>query len=284
MSVFHEGELAVQRRAGVDDTARRVGRNITPYVSPAFAEFLYAQPFLLVGGTDADSRVWASLIVGGTGFARAVDEQHVRVAGLPDADDPLSAVVAQDGARLALLAIQPHTRSRIRLNGTVEPDADGFTLTVSEAFGNCPKYIQRRLPVERLAAPPAGPGRRGSVLDDRQADLISGADTFFIASQHPQRGADVSHRGGDAGFVEVTGDRTGLRFPDYQGNRMFQTLGNLEVNPRAGLLFLDWDSGLVLQLTGRAEVVWEHERGVMFHIDEVRERERVMPARWAIVE
>jgi predicted pyridoxine 5'-phosphate oxidase superfamily flavin-nucleotide-binding protein len=288
VSVFHDGELAVQRRAGVEATAAKVGRNVTSEIPPGFSAFLAEQPFLVIGGQDADHRVWASLIVEGPGFARALDDHHVRVDGLPDAGDPLTPVLLRSGARVGLLAIQPHTRSRIRLNGAVEPAAGGFTLAVEEVFGNCPKYIRRRLPVERLAAPPETTDRTGTALDGRQIDLISRSDTFFIASVHAQRGADVSHRGGEPGFVEVT-DATHLRFPDYLGNRMFQTLGNLEIDPRAGLLFLDWESGLALQLTGRAEIVWDEdviaaypgaERVVTFAIDAVREHAHAMPARW----
>jgi uncharacterized protein len=114
---------------------------------------------------------------------------------------------------------------------------------------------------------------------------VARADTFFIASAHPERGADASHRGGRPGFVQVAPDGRSLRFPDYTGNRMFKTLGNLTVEPRAGLLFVDWESGATLQLTGRADVVWDDtERRVEFAIDEVRERVRAMPARWHLIE
>jgi uncharacterized protein len=156
---------------------------------------------------------------------------------------------------------------------------------VDEAFGNCPKYIQRRLPVARLEPPPDPKERTAAALDERGRALVQAADTLFIASMHPQRGADASHRGGRPGFLNVAADGASLSFPDYPGNRMFQTLGNLTVEPRAGLLFVDWDTGATLQLTGRAAVVWDgEERRVTFAIDEIRERERAMPARWQLIE
>jgi predicted pyridoxine 5'-phosphate oxidase superfamily flavin-nucleotide-binding protein len=139
--------------------------------------------------------------------------------------------------------------------------------------------------VERLEPPTEPAGRTGAVLDERGRALVAAADTLFIASLHPQRGADASHRGGRPGFVQVAPDGASLRFPDYPGNRMFQTLGNITVQPRAGLLFVDWETGAAVQLTGRAEVVWEGEaRHVEFAVDEVRERERAMPARWQLIE
>jgi predicted pyridoxine 5'-phosphate oxidase superfamily flavin-nucleotide-binding protein len=94
--------------------------------------------------------------------------------------------------------------------------------------------------------------------------------------------ADASHRGGPPGFVEVAGDGARLRFPDFPGNRMFQTLGNLAVDPRVGLLFVDWDTGTALQVTGRAEIVWaDDRRGVVVRVDAVHERDRALRERWA---
>ena len=97
----------------------------------------------------------------------------------------------------------------------------------------------------------------GAGLDAEAEALIRGADTFFIASGNPDGSLDASHRGGEPGFVSILEDGT-LEVPDYPGNHMYNTLGNLEVNPRAGLVFLDFTSGRTLQLTGTAEVVWEY--------------------------
>ena len=84
------------------------------------------------------------------------------------------------------------------------------------------------------------------------------ADTFFVASAHPQFGIDASHRGGPQGFVNVLNEHT-LRIPDYVGNSMFNTLGNFAANPKAGLLFLDFERGRTLQLIGRPEILWNQE-------------------------
>ncbi len=89
--------------------------------------------------------------------------------------------------------------------------------------------------------------------------MISAADTFFIATDHPRFGADVSHKGGDPGFVRIVDDQH-LAYPDYLGNRMFNSLGNITVNPRAGLLFINFDTGETIQLTGRASIDWDPMR------------------------
>ncbi|MDR5671235.1 pyridoxamine 5'-phosphate oxidase family protein, partial [Burkholderia cenocepacia] len=68
-----------------------------------------------------------------------------------------------------------------------------------------------------------------------------------------ERQVDVSHRGGKAGFVRI-GDDGVLTIPDFAGNLFFATLGNFRVNPRAGIVFADFETGDVLQMTGEAEV------------------------------
>lgn len=136
------------------------------------------------------------------------------------------------------------------MNGTVSSlTEDVVEVAVSEVFPNCPKYIQRRRLVE-LAGPLSDAAvARGTRLDAARRGTIQRADTMFVASHHPVRGADVSHRGGAPGFVQILDDQT-LRVPDYQGNGMFQTLGNLTVSRDAGLLILDFERGRLLQLGG----------------------------------
>src|SRR5438552_2990036 len=115
--VFHEGERAVQRRAGVERVAAQVGRNIAPSVPPEYAAFLHRQPFVVIASRDGAGRVWASLVVGGVGFASVLDERRVLLAAGPAAGDPLEAALDQGGGRIGVLAIEFDTRSRVRLNG-----------------------------------------------------------------------------------------------------------------------------------------------------------------------
>ena len=165
----------------------------------------------------------------------------------------------QENPEVGMLAIELASRRRLRINGTITRESDALLqLQVKESYPNCPKYIQRR----HLTTPPHGfdmtplPSARGDVLGSAQRAIIAKADTFFVASVHPERGVDASHRGGNPGFVTLVDDHT-LRIPDYPGNSMFNTLGNFTaVNPRAGLIFLDFESHRTLQLTGRPEVLY----------------------------
>jgi uncharacterized protein len=294
--IFHDGELEIQRRAGVAAVAARVGEaNLVDSVPPGFADFLAERFFVVVGSADPDGHVWASLLIGPPGFIRTLDGRHLAVMAEPVSGDPLQRSVDAGPAAVGLLAIDAATRSRIRVNGTASRGPDGgLVIEVSEVFGNCPKYIQRRAPASLIGEGEVGHTRiRSTALDGPQRSLVGAADTFFIASLHPDRGADASHRGGRPGFVRVQPDGRSLTFPDYTGNSMFQTLGNLQVDGRAGLLFIDWEGGDTLQLSGRATIVWDAEtvavwpgaqRVVQFAIEAVQQHQRALPLRWELLE
>jgi uncharacterized protein len=292
--VFHEGETAVQRRVGVFESAARLGpRMVQRRLDAEFAGFLAAQPFVVVASSVAPGQVWASMLAGPPGFARATSPQHVVVRAQIDETDPLSRALQDGAAAVGLLVIEPGTRSRIRINGVGQRTPRGLEVELTEVFGNCPKYIQRRVPKAIRERPEPAGGRTAARLDGEQRAFVEAADTFFIASRHPGRGADASHRGGRPGFVAVSAQGRSLTFPDYKGNNMFQTLGNLTVEPAVGLLFIDWDTGRTLQLSGHAEVVWADERVerwpgaqrlVEVAIDAVIDREFGSPLRWEFVE
>jgi predicted pyridoxine 5'-phosphate oxidase superfamily flavin-nucleotide-binding protein len=264
MGPFHEGELEVQRRAGVATTAERVGRIVRSEIPELAREFLREQRFAVLAAADAEERVWATLVYGEPGFLTA-SEHVLRIAARPGPGDPLASRLAGE-TEVGVLVIDLATRRRMRINGRARPwGADGLEIAPREVYANCPKYIQQRI-VRRepeAAGASAGTIERGSALTAAQTRLVTGADTLFIASRHPAGGADASHRGGNPGFVRVDApDR--LTFPDYSGNAMFNTLGNLAADPRAGLLFVDFDQGSTLQLTGRAGIDWSREAASAF--------------------
>ncbi|MFP5392641.1 MAG: pyridoxamine 5'-phosphate oxidase family protein, partial [Gammaproteobacteria bacterium] len=192
--------------------------------------------------------------------------------------------------QVGLLGLDFATRRRNRANGVVSTAAAGVTtVRVQQSFGNCPQHIQRRQ-VHRLAPPgqhvSAAP-HVASTLDARARRLVAEADTFFVATTGGGFGIDISHRGGPAGFVTIDGDT--LTVPDFNGNRFFNTLGNLLLDARAALLFIDFDQGHLLELRGRAEVLWQIKPGTVgqadgrrwrFHPDSAVWTEAALPLRW----
>ncbi|MFD9012684.1 pyridoxamine 5'-phosphate oxidase family protein [Streptomyces sp. NPDC059552] len=268
---YHWGALAVQERVGVRDLAEHVGRSIGAGIGDVAAAFLGLQPHLVVGAADGAGRVWASLLTGPPGLVRATGpDRRGAATGHPEGD-PLAEALATAGTRVGSIALDPRTRRRMRLNGTLAVTRRGFAVEAEQVFANCPKYIQRRRPLE-LAGQGAGVVRRGDALTPGQQRTVRGADTFFIATTAEADGVDASHRGGLPGFVEVLSP-VELAWPDYAGNAMFLTLGNLTADPRAGLLFPDWESGAVLQLSGRARTEFgaDGSRRTRFRVESVVE-------------
>ncbi|MFJ9814659.1 pyridoxamine 5'-phosphate oxidase family protein [Streptomyces sp. NPDC101151] len=285
MSVYHAGSRAVQDLAGVRDRADHVGRSLGQDIKPVAAAFLGIQPLLVVGAADPRTgRVWASPVAGAPGFVRATGPRQMSVVGGPPPADPLATAVTAPGTPVGTLALDPRTRRRMRLNGRLRPTARGFAVEADQVFSNCPKYIQRRESFERVPDREPGTPRRLARLEAGQAGFITAADTFFLATVHAG-GADVSHRGGNPGFVRVMSPHE-LSWPDYTGNAMFLTLGNLRADPRAGLLLLDWTTGTTLQLTGEAhtEFTAGGERTVRFLVTEAVETPAALPLRWAAPE
>ncbi|WP_030174820.1 pyridoxamine 5'-phosphate oxidase family protein [Spirillospora albida] len=283
MAVYHAGERAAQRRAGLLDQGAFSGRAVRAEIPEVARRFLAQQPMAVLGAADGDGRMWATLLTGRPGFLRAEDAETVVIDARAVPGDPLAPRFAT-GGRVGLLAIEPARHRRMRMNGRAVPAGGGLRVALDQVYANCPKYIQKREP--RWEPGPPGEATRSRTLTDGQRTLVGGADTFFIATADRDGNADASHRGGAPGFVEVASPGL-LRWPDYVGNAMFNTLGNLEVEPRAGLLFPDWRTGAVLQLTGTARTIWDGadavpgaERMVEFRVSEVVEIPGASPLRW----
>jgi predicted pyridoxine 5'-phosphate oxidase superfamily flavin-nucleotide-binding protein len=259
-SPWHYGERAMQARVGVGERMEHVGgRAIRDFMPDQHRDFFAQLPFIVVGSVDHDGWIWASLLAGRPGFATSLDPRSLTIAALPVGGDPLAGALVL-GAKLGLLGIELPTRRRNRLNGSVAAlDGASFTVAVEQAFGNCPQYIQARDYASVAATPADVRVETFTALDGAARSLIVRSDTFFVASVSGSDGrhdVDVSHRGGRPGFAGIDGDGS-LVVPDYAGNRFFNTLGNLTANPRAGLLFIDFASGDLLQLTGTTTIVWE---------------------------
>jgi hypothetical protein len=251
----------MQDRVGVRSEAGRLeGMLSTPNLSGGFARFLAERELALMAGRDAQARLWVSPLVAPAGFLVAGGQELV-VRAVPGPGDPLSGLPS--GQPVGLVAIDLATRRRVRVNGALVGVDDGakvgrgsLQVAVDQAYGNCPQYIQRR----QLLGPamPRGDSaysaRWSDALTAEDVGVIQAADTFFLGTTHPERGVDASHRGGTPGCVRVTGGE--LWWPDYPGNNMFNSLGNLAVDDAAALLFVDFVSGETVQLSGSAVVEW----------------------------
>ena len=255
---FHAGEREIQDQAGERSIADRNGSVIGPSVPKGAIQFLAQQRMLVIGTVDDKGTPWASMLVGHAGFAQCEpDASEIKIAlsscHKPPADILWSNLVSDP--RIGILAVELTSRRRLRINGRVlERDDLQMRIAVEEAYPNCPKYIQRRhMGDVDLGGAVSADAAVTDALDKDQAATIRRADTLFVASVNGAGGVDASHRGGPPGFAQLVDGRT-LRIPDYAGNSMFNTLGNIHAYPRAGLVFLDFETSRILQVAGRASV------------------------------
>jgi predicted pyridoxine 5'-phosphate oxidase superfamily flavin-nucleotide-binding protein len=284
-TLFHHGELAAQALAGV------VSRTpaIRDWMPDQHRTFFGLLPYLPIATADATGAPIATMLTGPAGFVASPDPNTLHIAARPDRDDPAAPFLVP-GAPVGLLGIDLATRRRNRANGIVRSvGPDGLTVAVTQSFGNCPQYIQTRL--WRDEAVEAGPVERLTGVDAAARATIAAADTFFVASTSGAAaggmgGMDISHRGGRPGFVDVTGNT--LTIPDFHGNQYFNTLGNLLLDPRAALLFVDWTDGSLLQVRGMVEILWEQDGGLAgaerlwrMTVTDSWRRSHALPLRWS---
>jgi ferredoxin-NADP reductase/predicted pyridoxine 5'-phosphate oxidase superfamily flavin-nucleotide-binding protein len=259
LSTWHEGEKFIQEKVGVAERMEIVGRRVVRDYMPDQHRDFYAQlPFIVLGSVDAAGDPWATLLAGTPGFMTSPTPTALDVAAHADPSDPASAGM-REGDPIGLLGIEMHTRRRNRMNGIIALSEAGIRVDVDQSFGNCPRYIQLRDfdfvrdPAQRFT----GVVEDLSELDPPARDMIEAADAFFVATyadRDERRQVDVSHRGGKAGFVRIAEDGT-LTVPDFNGNLFFATLGNIHLNGKAGLVFVDYETGDLLQMTGDAQVI-----------------------------
>jgi ferredoxin-NADP reductase/predicted pyridoxine 5'-phosphate oxidase superfamily flavin-nucleotide-binding protein len=290
-SPWHEGELTMQRSVGVVERMAGPGRNQMgrTWMPDQHREFYAQLPFVILGAVDTEGQVWATLRAGRPGFMHADVAEKLTLELARDPLDPADAGM-EDGDGIGMLGIELHTRRRNRMNGLVSRQSgERFNIDVSQAYGNCPQYIQLRQ--YEFTNAPAGPVSKLPALDAEAAAVIRAADSFYVASYVVRDGkkqVDASHRGGKPGFVRIDDDGV-LTIPDFSGNLFFNTLGNFLLNPRAGLVFVDFRNGDLLQLSGRAEVILNApevaafmgaERMWRFTPQQIVRRPAALPLRW----
>jgi len=291
-SIYHSGERRLHEETGAVEAAAGMGRMVLPVIAHVYVDFIQSQRYVIIGAADSRCMAWGSILDGEPGFMRVADERTLRIDALPHELDPVSGNL-RDGAEVGLLLLDFSTRRRLRVNGRVVMGDGGFSVRTSQVYANCPRYIQART-CETRGNASASPRvtRQATALDREHQERIGRADTFFIASCHPEGGADVSHRGGYPGFVQAVDGETVI-WPDYNGNGMFNTLGNIVENPACGLLFPDFETGGILQLSGSADIIRDSaraasfpgaERIIEFRVQRVIETGNATSLRWSFID
>lgn len=276
---WHIGEQAMHKTMRVPSS----GNPTSPFLTPFANGVLVSSPLLALGTLDREGWPWTTLLGGEMGFARAIQRGVVGVRTLvgsqggEEGDPVLDVLLGENGdgkgvegmgngKMVGALAINLEKRKRVKLFGRMIAGAlmqkeEGIgevqlVVKVEQSLGNCPKYLNKKQIVPHIPQPKLI--STGPKLPQSAIDLIRKTDLFFISSSNHDADMDTNHRGGPPGFVRIlSNDDDGLVFvyPEYSGNRLYQTLGNLNITPRAGLLFPDFESGDALYITGTTEIL-----------------------------
>ncbi|MGH1419043.1 MAG: pyridoxamine 5'-phosphate oxidase family protein [Hyphomicrobiaceae bacterium] len=288
---FHAGELEAQERAGVGDVASWAAGVIRGQMPEQHRAFHTSLPFLVLSARDQADWPWVTIVEGPEQFVRSPDPKTLTIASELQSDDPL-AEAFRSGTDIGLLGIELATRRRNRLSGVLHREDDHYVIDIRQTFGNCPQYIRER-EWRRVPRTNTQVAQTSQTLNEHQIARIKLADTMFIGTGYnarddrPSNGYDASHRGGEPGFVLVK-NKDHLQIPDYSGNNFFNTIGNILENPQVGLLFVDFETGGLLHITGQAEIDWEANnaqdpqtrRIIDVKIDQVIDRPNALSLRW----
>ncbi|CAG8981093.1 hypothetical protein HYALB_00013842 [Hymenoscyphus albidus] len=271
---FHDGEKAMHKLLQVP-----MRDNPTqPFLTPNAANTLIRSPILAIGALDLKGRHWTSLWGGEAGFSRPVAQGIIGMKTVINQSyDPVAEILLEGkhdgevvkaegaGKMVGMLAIDLETRSRVKLYGRMVAGAlqgtEGgigdvqLVVKIEQSLGNCPKYLNKKHILPSIPQPKLVTSELP--LPQAALDLVSKSDLFFISSSNQEADMDTNHRGGPPGFVRMlqTEKGTSLVYPEYSGNRLYQTLGNLITTPQAGLIFPDFETGDVLYVTGNTEIL-----------------------------
>ncbi len=210
--------------------------------------FYQMLPMIIMGALDDEGQPWTTAAFGQRGFMHSPDNRTLQIGALPVLHDHLNLQINPKD-KLGFVGIELETRRRNRMNGVIDRVTDhGLTVTVDQSYGNCPQYIQRRDVNLHALVPDAQRIVQSQSVNAGAQKIIEAADTFFIASRtsdidgDPRSGIDASHRGGHPGFVKVT-EEGRLVFPDFSGNRFYNTLGNIAADGRVGMFLPEFETG-----------------------------------------
>lgn len=318
---FHRGELEIQMKLGAFEYVNSYAPQfIRPEMPKQHRDFYANQPFLVAAARDDRGNMWSTLLFAAEpekvdSFVSSPDPKTLILSSSPLPGDALEGALAV-GSDLGLLGIEFATRRRNRVNGRItanNPVDKQITFQVDQSFGNCPQYIKPRtwwsadpqdtsanVSNKEIDVPQCQPPdvtARPSQLTLEQVKYVQEAETIFLATgyrghgENPAYGNDAGHRGGSAGFLEVQADNRTILLPDYNGNSHFNTIGNIHMDPSMGMTIPLYETGGMLQLSGRASIIWDEDarvaqhagakRLVQFEIDEVNELPpATLPIRW----
>lgn len=262
---YHPGEIRLQQSAGSRDKTEAMSRVLVKdHLIGQHRDFYAGLEYLFLSAVDSSGNLRPIMVSGARGFLSTPNEQILRI-DTATSDATVQMGGPKLGAMVGVVGMDLSNRRRNRMHGRILAVCEAYIdIRVTQSYGNCPKYVNVRDLTAQFGPTETRVSANRSGLNDADRAAIRAADMFLIASYYdaglgdPFEGADMSHRGGKPGFVRVAGDT--LIIPDYFGNNLFNTLGNLVMNPVTALLFVDFETGDTRHLSGTAQVITDTAR------------------------
>ncbi len=255
---YHPGQIAIQEEAKTTHIAERLAYWVGPV-----AEFAQGADLFLLATANPDNTLSFTVLSGAPPLVEVPNESSRRIRHQPGELREESDLCIRFKPGLAPQVIKPTQcgglainlaqARRARINGLLTPHADASELAATETFTLCRKYMAPSLPLDD--APHLGPLTREPLPlnDPWLANVLTRAETAFLASLSPDGGPDVAHRGGPPGFLELDAAARRLTWSEYVGDGVFKSAGNIRANGVMTLLVPDVESGDGVELIGRGE-------------------------------
>jgi uncharacterized protein len=236
---YHHGQLSIQAEA----KTTAVAEHLANWVGPV-TEFARGADLVLLAAPDEGQRLRFTVLSG-----------QAPLLEVDTDDDPLVRFPSAFSSRLPVgrcggLVISLALARRARLNGVMAANHGVHELAAAETFTLCRKYMAPSIALEAVAK--LGPDSRQALhLDDPWlARLLARAETSFLASISPDGGPDVAHRGGPPGFLTLDATNGRLSWPEYVGDGIFKSAGNVRATAAFTLLVPDLETGDGVELVG----------------------------------
>lgn len=233
---YHPGQLAIQTEANT----RILADNLAHWVGPV-AEFAEVADLLLFASEGDDSDLHFTVLSGGAPLAEATGDSAVAI-------NPPDDGFRMPTGRVGGLAINMEAARRVRINGDIHYEGDVAVLELEEAFTLCRKYVAPMVALDESRR--AGPLSCATTPVDnvKLIALLDAASTMFLASSAPDGAPDVAHRGGPSGFITYDAASGSITWPEFLGDGIFKSAGNVRATGRCTLLIPDFATGDALEI------------------------------------
>lgn len=258
-SVYHDGEKYIQEQMGVTAKANSLSSMIHNDIPIAAAQFLATLDFCVITFSINNKELHNSIVFGFESFIKILNTKEMLI-DLENKSFIPKDIYENEKISIGFIGLDFENRMRIRINGTGKIEDNKLHLYINEVYSNCPKYINDRETIGKLDFLNDSNLTKYTTLENDCKKILSHADTFFLSSIHENNGADISHKGGEKGFLRVISPKI-LEFEDFQGNNMYNTLGNIHINPNVSIILIDFTSNDILHITGIATIKQDFESG-----------------------